>query len=275
MRRFLSKAGSRLVLGFFAVALTMGAAWGIAKGLGLPDFVATLLGALGSTGVYVALVRSLENRAVTELDPKKSPEVLTGLLLGALLFSTTIGILWLLGSYKVEGTGPMTALLGTAAAAALGGIGEEILLRGVVYRITEELVGTWGSLAISALLFGLLHLPNPNATLIGALAIALEAGILLAAAYLVTRRLWLAIGLHIGWNFTQGGIFGVAISGHEAKGLLHGTLIGPDWLSGGAFGAEASPVAVAVCLAAAIPMLVLAAKRRQWKPAPWRKPESP
>lgn len=264
-----------MVLGFFAVALTMGAAWGIAKGLGLPDFVATLLGALGSTGVYVALVRSLENRAVTELDPKKSPEVLTGLLLGALLFSTTIGILWLLGSYKVEGTGPMTALLGTAAAAALGGIGEEILLRGVVYRITEELVGTWGSLAISALLFGLLHLPNPNATLIGALAIALEAGILLAAAYLVTRRLWLAIGLHIGWNFTQGGIFGVAISGHEAKGLLHGTLIGPDWLSGGAFGAEASPVAVAVCLAAAIPMLVLAAKRRQWKPAPWRKPESP
>jgi hypothetical protein len=143
-------------------------------------------------------------------------------------------------------------------------------MRGIVFRISEELVGTWGSLAISAGLFGVLHLANPHATLTAAVAIALEAGVLLAAAYLVTRRLWFAIGLHAGWNFTQGGIFGVAVSGFEAKGLLKGSLSGPPWLSGGEFGAEASLIAVAVCVSAALPLLLFAARGGQWRAAPWR-----
>jgi hypothetical protein len=67
---------------------------------------------------------------------------------------------------------------------------------------------------------------------------------------MVTRRLWLAIGIHFAWNFTQGGIFGVAVSGIQANGLLQATLSGPELLSGGAFGAEASIIAVIVCLAA-------------------------
>jgi uncharacterized protein len=102
------------------------------------------------------------------------------------------------------------------------------------------------------LIFGALHLANPNATLWAGLAIAIEAGIMLAAAYVYTRRLWLPIGIHFAWNFVQGGIYGVSVSGVEAKGLLQSTLSGPALLSGGEFGAEASIFAVIVCLAAGI-----------------------
>jgi uncharacterized protein len=96
------------------------------------------------------------------------------------------------------------------------------------------------ALVISGLVFGLLHVANPNATLLAGLAIAIEAGILLGGVYMLTRRLWLAMGLHLAWNLTQGGVYGVAVSGHAMDGLLESALSGPAWLSGGAFGAEAS-----------------------------------
>ena len=92
---------------------------------------------------------------------------------------------------------------------------------------------------------------------------------LLAAAYMLTRRLWLCIGTHIAWNFTQGGIFSVAVSGGSSKGLLQSRMIGPDWLTGGAFGAEASVVALVVCLAAGIALVVLAAKKGHKVSAFW------
>jgi hypothetical protein len=80
-----------------------------------------------------------------------------------------------------------------------------------------------------------------------AIAIMVEAGVFLSAAYMLTRRLWLPIGIHAGWNFAQGGIFGVSVSGTGATGILQSTLTGPVWLSGGEFGAEASVVAIAIC----------------------------
>jgi hypothetical protein len=119
--------------------------------------------------------------------------------------------------------------------------------------------------------FGFAHLANPHGTVLAAVAIALEAGILLAAAYLNGRALWLPIGIHAGWNFTQGGIFGVAVSGGKVEGWLHGKLTGPWWLSGDEFGAEASVVAVVVCLSLAIPLLLRARKKGEWRPWPWGK----
>ena len=151
----------------------------------------------------------------------------------------------------------------------LTGVLEETLVRGIVFRILEKSLGSWLALGISAALFGLLHLLNPGATLLNAAAIAIEAGVLLAAAYMLTRRLWLCIGTHIAWNFTQGGIFSVAVSGGASKGLLQSRMIGPDWLTGGTFGAEASVVALGVCLAAGIALAVLAAKKGHIVPAFW------
>jgi hypothetical protein len=153
----------------------------------------------------------------------------------------------------------------------MAGVFEELLVRAVVFRIAEEWLGSWLALAISALLFGLVHLANPGADVLSSLAVALEAGILLAAAYMVTRRVWFAIGIHIAWNFTQSGIFGITTSGVDSKGYLQGHLQGSPILSGGAFGAEASVVAVAVCLIAGLGMLWRAHTKGNFVQPSWRR----
>ena len=148
--------------------------------------------------------------------------------------------------------------------AVLAGILEELLFRGYLFRLSSRIVGTWGALIFTSALFGLAHLGNKGATLSSGIAIMLEAGVLLGSAYVVTQRLWFPIGLHIAWNFTEGSVFGMQVSGNStASGLMRGSLTGSNLLTGGAFGPEASIVAVLVCLAVAMSSAV---SRRPTRP---------
>jgi uncharacterized protein len=213
-------------------------------------------------GAYWSYVRLVEKRPVAELSrPRMLPEFGAGVLLGALLFGATVGLLAALGVYQVTGSNGWAAMLATVPGFILGGVLEEVVMRGVVFRLLERSLGSWIALAISAAIFGLLHLFNPGATLLNAGAVMLEAGVMLAAAYMVTRRLWFCIGIHIAWNFTEGGIFSASVSGGNTRGLLQSKLTGPDWLAGGAFGAEGSLVAVAICAAVGV-LLVARAVRK-------------
>lgn len=211
---------------------------------------------------YHAYVRYVEKRGMTELASTGAVrETVLGAFVGFLLFTSTVVVLALVGVYHMTGLNSLSVLAIPFINSAVGGLFEEILFRGILFRIVEESLGSWLALLISAIIFGLLHLLNENATLIGALAIMFEAGILLAGAYMLTRRLWFAIGIHFAWNFTQSGIFGIAVSGNEPQpGLFQSALQGPDWLTGGAFGAEASIVAVIVCTAAGIYLVYRAVK---------------
>ena len=214
-----------------------------------PAVLSEVIGAVVIAVAYVVYVRVVERRRVTELAPGPAPaEFGAGFLIGVALFTITIGIVWAFGYYAVIGVNHWTAILTPLAFAVAAGVLEEILFRGVVFRITEEWVGSWGALAFSSILFGAAHLANPHATLTSALAIALEAGVLLGAVFMITRRLWLPIGLHAAWNFTQAGIFGAAVSGTTQPGLLVSRISGPVWATGGAFGPEASLPAVIVAL---------------------------
>jgi hypothetical protein len=261
MRGFFGHPMTRLVLGIASLLVPV-----IVVQLVLPladrPNLGLIVGLVVMVGSYLAFVRWVERRPPTELALRPAPrELAIGLATGGLLFSVTVGVLWLAGAYSVVGHAPWTVLGPAAAAALASGVTEELIVRGVVFRCLEEWLGTWLATALSALLFGLLHLANPHAGLVPALAIALEAGVLLAAGFVLTRRLWLPIGLHIAWNFTQAGIFGVAVSGNEIPGVLRAKIEGPDWLSGGAFGAEASVVAVVVCTTTAFATFWLAARR--------------
>ena len=139
---------------------------------------------------------------------------------------------------------------------------EELLFRGILFRIVEGRVGTWPALTLTALVFGLSHLFNKDASLWGAIAIAIEGGAMLAAAYAATRNLWVPIGVHFGWNFVQGGIFGTEVSGNgSSQGLLHGVTSGPALITGGHFGPEASPYSVLFGLLLTIVFLRLARRR--------------
>ena len=211
---------------------------------------------------YWGYVRLVEKRAVSEFSGHHAiREMGAGLSLGALLFSMTIGVLAALGAYQVTGNNGWPVMLATIPGFILFGVLEEVVVRGIIFRIFEQSLGSWIAIAISAAVFGMLHLLNPGATVLNAAAVSVEAGILLAAAFMLTRRLWLCIGIHIAWNFTQGGIFSGAVSGGSTTGLLQARLAGPNWLTGGTVGVEASVVALAVCAAAGILLLIAAAKR--------------
>ncbi len=216
------------------------------------SILAIIIALLAVYFAYRFYVQLIEKRQVNELSPDGAiKEVSAGLLTGLGIVTLVIGLLWLTGSYQVDGINPWLVLLPAAVANVPSGFVQEILFRGILFKIAEESLGTWIALAISALLFGLIHILSTGATLFSTLSVALEAGILLGAAYILTHRLWLAIGIHIAWDFAVDGIFGAgssALSGKPMQGLLQARLTGMDLLTGGAHGVEASVVAILVAM---------------------------
>jgi hypothetical protein len=220
---------------------------------------------------YLAGRRWIEGHQPPELVGKGGvTEFAGGFGLGIALFSAVMALLWIVGDYHPAGKGSFSRLATGALIALMVGISEETLVRGFVFRIVEIAGGTWIGVFISSALFGAGHAFNPGATVVSSIAIALEAGVLLAAAYVLTGRLWFPIGLHTGWNFTEGSLFGMSVSGHDTTtGLFAGTLKGPVVLTGGAFGPEASIFAVAVCLAVAVWLLWRSVRLRRVKSTMW------
>ena len=195
---------------------------------------------------YAGIVRRTERRPVTELRAAGAAGGLgRGLLVGLVWCTAVVGAIAAAGGYRVEGVGSPTATLGLVGFLVAGAVTEELMFRGLLLRLLEERTGTWLALLVSSVVFGAVHLMNPDATLWGAVAIAVEAGGVLGAAYVATRSLWLPIGLHIGWNVALGAVFGAGVSGSDlTQGLLHGVTSGPLLLTGGEFGPEASLWAV-------------------------------
>jgi membrane protease YdiL (CAAX protease family) len=208
--------------------------------------------------VYINLYRYYEKRKITELSTNKLAKYLaTGVLLGFVLQSFTIGVIYLNKGLSVISVNSIAYVI-PSLAMVTAAIFEEVIFRGVIFRITEEKLGSYTALAISALIFGAIHLVNPNSTLISGLAVAIEAGLLLGAAYIYTRNLWYPIAIHFAWNFTQSGIYGASTSGHAITKSLFTTRIGGStMISGGQFGPEGSVQAMIFCLTATIILMVL------------------
>ncbi|MCX4234213.1 CPBP family intramembrane glutamic endopeptidase [Streptomyces ortus] len=260
-------AGARLAVLVVLFVLVTGLAARMRSAAGDNPVLSLLVGAVSvliALTVYAAAVRFLEQRPATELDTAAAGSGLrVGVAVGLGLFAVTLALIALFGGYGTKGgvaVGGALTVLGMMAGVA---VVEELLFRGIVFRLVEELTGTWGAMVISGLLFGGLHLANSDATVWGALAIAVEAGLMLGACYAATRTLWMPIGLHFGWNFALSGIFGVTVSGNDdmPAGLLHGVLSGPEAITGGGFGPEAGVFAILVC---AVPTVVFlrTARRR-------------
>lgn len=239
------------------------------KDLGLANTLAFLLITPLTYFAYRLYVRYVEKRDMIELSSQGATrEFGLGALIGFGSFSLVMAILWLLGVYHVNGFNLIgLTLIGALLGAFASGFAQELLFRAVIHRITEEWLGTWWALGISAILFGLIHLTSAGATLYSALAVALQAGILLGAAYALTHRVWMAFGIHMAWDFANDGIFGVGIAGQTGQslhGLLQANLSGPALLTGGALGVETSVVSVIVLTIAGILLLRAAYQKRQF-----------
>lgn len=223
--------------------------------------VLPLVAAVAAVVVYWLVMRFLARRHVSELAPARAGwRALLGIAIGVAFIATSLLSVVTEFSFTWS-TGRALPTVATTAAVALGAaVTEELMFRGLVLQALERLVGSWVALAVTAVAFGAVHLANPAATPWSAVAIAVEAGVLLGAAFLWKRNIWLAVGLHFAWN-TGVGLIGIAVSGHPSDGLLVARPTGPDLLTGGSFGIEASIVPVALSVLISVPMLVTAHRR--------------
>jgi len=219
---------------------------------GTTFFIASLIDELiaVTASVYIAR-RYLDKRSFASLGFKWEPSVIlrdivTGIVITfimmGLIFLAMTELGWLHFESFAWNTDPIPVVAGQTllffAIFILVGFNEELLSRGYhLQTITSGLNLYWG-LAISSAIFGGLHLSNPNATWVSAVGIFF-AGLFLAYGYVRTGQLWLSIGLHLGWNFFEGIVFGFPVSGLATYPLIHINVSGPEAWTGGAFGPEA------------------------------------
>ncbi|MEU9342841.1 type II CAAX endopeptidase family protein [Streptomyces sp. NPDC048278] len=252
------------LLAVAAVAFVGGQGVAAVQGNWFLTLVLGLLTAVVAVLVYRWVVRRTEHRPSSEVARDGARAAFgRGALIGVATFACVIGNIALLGDYTVRGAGSVTGAVGLVGYMAAAAVTEELLFRGVLLRIVEQRFGTWIALTSTGVLFGMMHLLNKDATVWGALAIAIEAGGMLGAAYVATRTLWLPIGLHFGWNFAESGIFGTEVSGSGGtqKGLLDATTSGAELVTGGQFGPEASVYSVLLGLLVTVAFLWLARRR--------------
>ena len=233
-----------IIMSFIGYAALVGGSE-LSQMMGYPEL--TIVCAAIILGMYALLVKLLEQRWPTNLPLRKAiPHSLLGLLVGFLFMVLVVSTIVASGcaviSWKgFSGAEQFNMLMLFLAVA----VGEEIICRGVIFRLIDERWNTWVALLVSALLFGWMHISNDNATWWSSMAISIEAGLLLAAAYKWSGTLWVPIGIHWAWNYVQGNVFGCAVSGSKAgTTILATTVNGPDIITGGAFGPEASIITV-------------------------------
>ena len=249
-----------LLAGFIVFAFALGFSeipWGIDELHPMSVWVFILLCLLGA-GIVLVLYSAWRRidgfRRAPDLTMRKlNSDLWAGFGIGALFFALVTGSIALLGGYRIGAVRWDTvSVVKIFFQFFVVGVGEEVLFRGIVFRMLDERWGTLVALILSSLLFGFLHITNENATVWSSIAITVEAGLLLGAAYKWSGSLWLPIGIHWAWNFFQGPVFGFAVSGNETYSLISPVIEGPLWMTGGDFGAEASVPAVILGLAVTI-----------------------
>ena len=226
--------------------------------LGLQAFLYALTSA-GVLALYGCWWRWTEKQKAKDLPLRRlAGDTALGFGVGILFFILVTGFIALLGGYRVDSVNwNWKYLIQNLFMFLVVAVGEEVLFRGIVFRMIDDRWGTAVGLVASALIFGFVHISNSNATVWSSLAIAVEAGLLLAAAYKWSGTLWVPIGIHWSWNYFQGPIFGFAVSGNGTPSLITPVIQGSDWLTGGSFGAEASIPAFVLGLVLAIVFILL------------------
>lgn len=159
------------------------------------------------------------------------------------------GASWTMGEGTLFGWFRSATL--TAAALSLPALSEEIMFRGLPLVLLAGVIGRWQAVVATSLLFGLSHVGNPDATLLGLVNISL-AGVLLGAVFFTPGGIWAAWGAHLGWNLSLAAL-GAPVSGLPlAIPLLEYQPGGPAWVSGGAFGPEGGILASVATIGAII-----------------------
>jgi len=213
---------------------------------------------------YILFYSKYEKRKIGEFSSKGIlKNILLGVVIGTTLQGLTSLVIYFYGNFRIISVNPFSSIITPFAVAFSVAIFEETLLRGIIFRIVEEKLGSYISLLISAIIFGTVHLLNPDSSVISTICIGIV-GFMLGATYIYSRSLWLPIAIHFSWNFVQSGIFGAITSGNEQTSSLFNTNIsGTELITGGAFGPEGTIQAVLFWLLVSITFMVLITKQNK------------
>lgn len=230
--------------------------------------IVSLLSAVLAGGIVLSRVDGRPIGALGfALHRKTLSEVFVGLVVGVVLIGVAMLLLVVTGSAAfVTDTGSWGdyifylgwTLLFFGFAAAW----EEAIFRGYPFQVLVEWIGPWPATLLASFIFAYLHSQNPSVTTLALINIFL-AGILLSIAYLKTRSLWFATGVHLGWNWTMASVFDFPVSGLGFDTPLYsGAPVGEQWWTGGAFGPEAG-VAETIAIVAGTLLVLTSRKIKQ------------
>lgn len=258
--------GCYLVLGVLAFTIIPAMTWYVLL-LNIPAYAAVPLSTIGAVAALYAFKKYLswyvEDGESLSFGSKMRMMGI-GWAVAAVNFLAIIVCLFLCGYYRIVTVEfDVASQLSLLSLFLLVGVVEEVVFRGILFRLITDKWNIAVGLTTSSLLFGLAHLGNPGATLWAALAIALASGWLFGMAYAYHQTIWVPIGMHWAWNYLEGGVFGCAVSGTplDYLPLITPRISGPDILTGGAFGPEASIICVALGIVLSIVYTVLYFKK--------------
>jgi uncharacterized protein len=219
--------------------------------------------------IYILLYRRYENRPVTELSARNLPQnLLAGILIGASLAGAIVFIQFLAHDLNILSTHHFLPLLPNLWNTFVNSIVAEVLIVGILFRLTEDWLGTYPALILLFILFFVLHITAPGATILNATCVALHAALLCPTVYIYTRSLWTSISLHFAWDFSFAALYGASINGNTmGNSLMTTSTTGPNWLTGGYFGPQGSLQAGLLCLLFGIFLLKLSKKHRLIDPS--------
>ena len=243
--------GCYLVLGVLAFTIIPAMTWYVLL-LNIPAYAAVPLSTIGAVAALYAFKKYLswyveDSESLSFRGKMRMMGI--GWAVAAVNFLAIIVCLFLCGYYRIVTVEfDVASQLSWLSLFLLVGVVEEVVFRGILFRLITDKWNIAVGLTTSSLLFGLAHLGNPGATLWAALAIALASGWLFGMAYAYHQTIWVPIGMHWAWNYLEGGVFGCAVSGAplDYQPLITPRINGPDILTGGAFGPEASIICVAL-----------------------------
>jgi uncharacterized protein len=219
--------------------------------------------AVAAVLVYIFLFSWYEKRKITELSYSSfGSSANFGFFTGFLLQSTFIFIIFLTGGYAIIQVNPFSYMIPSFTMALTAGFVAEIIIIGIVFRLIEKQFGTTIAIIIMFLLFIIAHSGVKDGNIVSLLSTSVVAGLLLPAAYVFSRNLWLPIFLHFAWDFTEPGIYGaINPSISVTKSLFDSRISGPRLLTGGPLGPQNSVQALIISLALVSLFLWLASRK--------------
>ena len=234
--------------------------------------IAAIVEAFIAVTAYIFVFRLLDKRRIDELSGALFiKNAVMGFLAGMILQSLFILIIYLAGTFLVVHLNPVSALISPFAFALTAGFVAEIIMIGIVFRLLEQQTGTSMALLVFIILFAVLHINVKGATIISVGATAMQAGLMLPAAFVFSRNLWLPVFLHFGWDFAEPGIFcGINPSTSLTEGLLTSNISGSSLLTGGETGPQDSLSSLLLCLAVGSIFLLLAKQKNNWLKPYWK-----